>query len=325
MERPQQQGTRSCSPLWAITSFYNPAGYRRRVSNFARFRQGLDIPLVTVELSYDGNYQLTPDPKRPDDIIVPLSGHAVLWQKERLLNVALQHVPQDVPYIAWLDGDIVFADPAWPAEALAHLRDYPVVQLFSHLYDLAPDVDPADTARHPDVPSGSGIAYQVSSGNLISGDFLPQSTTDMRRGAFGLAWAARRALLERHAFYDAMILGSGDRAMACAAYGRFDAAIQAIHLNEARKAHYLHWAEAYHQDVAGNVGYVPGSIFHLWHGDLANRGYKERHIALAQMDFDPVRDLRVHENGTWDWAHPRPDIEAFIARYFESRQEDGSS
>jgi len=147
----------------------------------------------------------------------------------------------------------------------------------------------------------------------------------MRQGAFGLAWAARRSLMDTHGFYDAMILGSGDRAMACAAFGRYQDAIASIHLNERRTEHYLAWAQSYHAAVGGRVGYLPGGIYHLWHGDLADRGYKERHIAFAEYDFDPARDLVVDKNGAWTWARERPEIDTLIRTYFESRQEDGAA
>ena len=77
------------------------------------------------------------------------------------------------------------------------------------------------------------------------------------------------------------------------------------------------------KSVAGRVGYVPGTIFHLKHGDVENRGYVDRQKGLASFDFDPDIDLRIGQNGAWDWARPRPDLESFIRKYFMSRAEDG--
>jgi len=50
-----------------------------------------------VELSFDGRFELTDDDA---DILVQLSGGAVLWQKERLLNLALNAVPSAVKNVA---------------------------------------------------------------------------------------------------------------------------------------------------------------------------------------------------------------------------------
>ena len=66
--------------MWAITSYFNPVGYRRRLSNYRTFRADLAVPLVAVELSFDGRFELTDDDA---DILIQLSGGAVLWQKDR--------------------------------------------------------------------------------------------------------------------------------------------------------------------------------------------------------------------------------------------------
>jgi hypothetical protein len=44
--------------MWSITSYYNPARYKRRLSNYRIFRKNLATPLVTVELSFDGGFEL---------------------------------------------------------------------------------------------------------------------------------------------------------------------------------------------------------------------------------------------------------------------------
>ncbi|MDG2389925.1 MAG: hypothetical protein P8M30_11450 [Planctomycetaceae bacterium] len=44
-------------PLWAITAFYNPAGYRSRIANFRAFRQHLKIPLVAVEYTLSTRWE----------------------------------------------------------------------------------------------------------------------------------------------------------------------------------------------------------------------------------------------------------------------------
>ena len=44
--------------LWAITSFFNPAGYKSRLTNYRLFRSRLDVPLVAVELSFTGEFEL---------------------------------------------------------------------------------------------------------------------------------------------------------------------------------------------------------------------------------------------------------------------------
>jgi hypothetical protein len=59
---------------------------------------------VTVELSFDGRFDLT---DQDADILIQLSGGAVLWQKERLLNLAIKAAPAGVKHIAWFDCDVI--------------------------------------------------------------------------------------------------------------------------------------------------------------------------------------------------------------------------
>jgi hypothetical protein len=47
--------------VWAVTCYFNPAGYRLRLENYRVFRQRLNVPLATVELSFDGDFELRAD------------------------------------------------------------------------------------------------------------------------------------------------------------------------------------------------------------------------------------------------------------------------
>ena len=100
--------------MWAITSYYNPVRYKRRLSNYRMFRANLDIPLVTVELSFDDEFELG---QNDADRLIQISGGAVLWQKERLLNLAIKAVPSNVKNIAWFDCDTILQRPDWVEEA----------------------------------------------------------------------------------------------------------------------------------------------------------------------------------------------------------------
>ncbi len=105
--------------FWAITSYFNPVRYRRRLSNFKIFRKHLTVPLVAVELAYSDDFELQ---EQDADILVQLRGGAVLWHKERLLNVALKALPRSCRKAAWLDCDIVFRSQDWAQCASALLE-----------------------------------------------------------------------------------------------------------------------------------------------------------------------------------------------------------
>lgn len=310
----------NAAKLWALTTYFNPVGYRRRLSNYRAFRQALTVPLVTVELGRDSTFELTP---ADADILVQIRDGAVLWQKERLLNVGLKHVPQTAKAVAWLDCDIGFHREDWAEAALAGLRAYPLVQLFDAVYDAGMDGSETPWACRSAQPTGVSIAALMSSGVWNVDDSPSAPPPGSRRCAFGLAWAVNRALIEEHGFYDAMILGGGDRALVCAAYGRCDDAIRVAALDSRRVHHYVRWAQPFFQDVGGKVGCLQGALLHRWHGDLSKRRYIKRHAEFAHFEFDPGRDISVANSGAWAWASQKPRLHEFVRQYFQSRDEDG--
>ena len=310
--------------MWAITCYYNPVRYKRRLSNYRIFRANLGVPLVTVELSFDGRFELTEDDA---DILVQLSGGAVLWQKERLLNLAFKAVPSNVKNVAWLDCDVILERADWVEEANRQLNAFNVIQLFS----AAVEINSEDHEKRSDHYNGDssvpGVASLSNASELLS---LGKQELYRTRAALnkevlfhpGLAWAANRTLLEEHGFYDVSILGGGDELMAGAMYGQCESSTRKFLLNAARQRHYLKWAIPFHKSVAGCIGHVSGTIYHLAHGERKNRAYRVRQEQLAGFDFDPDADLTVGANGAWHWAKPRPDLEDFLRKYFTSRAED---
>jgi hypothetical protein len=304
--------------MWAITSYYNPVRSKRRLSNYRIFRANLHIPLVAIELSFDGKFELT---EEDADILVQISGGAVLWQKERLLNVALRRVPSNVDSLAWLDCDLIFEDANWVTRAEIQLRQNDLVQLFSDMTDLSPDEAVVPSGQTLVAPSGSGLVYLAANDEEKAFAIL-QDSPAIRPVSRGLAWAAKRSVLGQHGFYDALIVGSGDRAMAFAMYGRFQEVMNSLYMNEIQRAHYMRWAVPFHEVVRGRVGHITGRLYHLWHGDIENRRYDQRYRLLSKFDFDPESDIRVGPNGAWEWARQRPDLAQFLANYFAGRHED---
>lgn len=307
------------SPVWALTAYYNPMRYRTRLDNFRRFRENLVVPLVVAELSFGDHWDLTDSDA---DIVARVAEGSVMWQKERLLNVAFQHLPHHVSHVAWLDCDVILENANWPNEGVDALRSTRLLQLFTHLIDLGDGQSPQSAGEA--TPIGTSVGYLVQTGDFVADGFRPSSTLQMRQTCFGLAWMASRGTISAHGFYDAMVMGSGDRAMACAALERYEDAIATIKLNKSRRKHYLNWARAFHSTVEGKVAALPGRLFHFWHGELVYRRYSERHEAFACHEFDPESDLVLTGSGAWRWKEGRDDLQTLAQAYFRARHEDGN-
>ncbi len=304
--------------LWAITAYFNPAGYANRLRNYRTFRERLEAPLIAVECSFGRDFEL----RRGDaDILVQISGGDVMWQKERLLNVALCSLPPECTAVAWLDCDIVFQDPRWSDHAVAALEAAAIVHLYRERYHPSKDTSPTEFNTASMTPTAESTVHLIRSGrctpDLLRHAGLASGWTN------GLAWAGRRDLVEKHGLYDACILGSGDRAILGGAYGCFDDVRCGLQMNAARFDHYLSWARPFHADASGRVAGIEGAVFHLWHGELADRRHSTRHADMKKLGFDPSTDLTRNGGGAWRWNSNKPALHAHVRDYFRSRKEDG--
>ena len=222
--------------LWAVTSYFNPVGYRRRRKNFHAFRERLTVPLVATELSFNGHFELRPGDA---DILIQIYGRDVMWQKERLLNMAVQALPATCTKVAILDCDVVFARPDWVEALTRRLDDVPLVQPFSLVHYLPPDLPPTSPealAGGFTRPSAACLIEQGMSAKECLGNF-----TGRRPGtrAPGHALAARRELLQAHGLFDACIIGGGDTALIAASCGAYEEVIQEHVMNEWQASYYL--------------------------------------------------------------------------------------
>ena len=311
------------STLWAITSYFNPVGYARRLANYREFRRRLKVPLVTVELARDrATLQLRPDDA---DRLVQLTGEDRLWQKERLLNVALRALPPDCGEVAWLDCDVVLDAEDWPRRVGDALSRFTLVQPFAGFREVPPHAGAWEPPAGAAWKGGDAFGRRLADGVPIDELFRRGVGHRLARGhAVGFAWAARRGLLERHGLYDGCILGSGDKAIAIAALGRFDL-LDRLEMNARQTAHFRSWAEPFFADVRGDIGYADATLFHLWHGELKLRRYRRRHEEFKRFGFDPAVDIAIDAQGAWRWTTANSEMRAYVANYFDARNEDGTA
>jgi hypothetical protein len=319
--------------FWVVTSFYNPAGYRRRIQNYHAFRRHLDAPLLVIELAEPGQHQLTAGDA---DALVRVSGNDRIWQKERLLNIAISSLPEEAEFVAWIDCDVVFDNPDWATEAQSMLRSgKSFVQLFETATHLPPQLSPTQVSLATCRSAKPLFSEQSFASSVQSGDFFSTknrpSRTEMASGfstpgplpiAHGMGWAGHRAMLKEIGLYDACVIGGGDRAMAWAKIGCAGMLTSTRPMTDPQIHHYLTWAERLNGSRSNQVGFVPGAVFHLWHGRFELRGYEKRHEILKQLTFDPFNDLELEENGTWRWARNATALQSAVGAYFFARAED---
>jgi len=318
-----RNGTAATDGMWAITTYFNPAGYRRRLANYRLFRRHLPLPLLAVELSFGADFELGAD---DGDVLIQVRDGDVMWQKERLLNVAAAALPPMCRKVVWMDCDILIGREDWPERVSRALDDVAVVQPFSQVYHLLP----GDEASPKRIPRGTdswqtSVPFAVRAGRPVQSCVRRPPARSHGSCTRGVLWAARRELLEEHGFYDGCVMGGGDSAMTCAAYGFLDEVIHDHSMNERQREHYRAWAEPYAAAVRRAVGFVEAEVFHLWHGAMHNRRYRERHEGLQLFQFDPSLDVAVGGSGCWRWNSNKPAMHQYVRDYFGARDEDGDS
>jgi hypothetical protein len=232
-----------------------------------------------------------------------------LWHKENMINIGLSRLPSDWEYVAWIDADIHFARLDWVEETISQLQHYMFVQMFEDAVDLGPD--------HQTLKVHKGfISCHYRSAQYKTGyhDWHP-----------GFAWAARREAIEAvGGLIDTAVLGSGDRHMACALIGLAEESFSA-QLTESYKNKVFQWQALALRHLKRDVGFVPGTLLHDWHGRKIDRQYGTRWQILERNAFDPDTDLKRDSQGLWQLEVYEPRQIALrddIRRYFRSRNED---
>lgn len=304
------------SELVVITSFFNPLNIRSRLENYKRFLKYLNAPLITIELSFNGIFTI---PDQEKNIVIRLNEGDIMWQKERLLNIALKYLPSTCRYVVWMDSDVIFKNNNWVSKIECALAKYKVIQGFKTVVDL--DFNQEISAAIEKEKFRYALVYLMEKG-IINKSIFKRVGNSLSIGySPGHVWAARREIIEKNGFYDGMILGSGDKAMAAAGYGMIEEFNNSVNLNNEMKEHYSEWSNKYYKSVKESIGFADNTIYHLWHGDLVYRGYKDRYKGLKNFKIIPYENLILTNENTWTWNYVDQDLKNYIKDYFVSRKE----
>jgi hypothetical protein len=331
-----QRPDRLEQPLDVIIPVFNSARYRTRWKHYQDFvsmaeRAANAVRIWTVEIAFgDRAFALNSQPSTLNHRVLRLRTSAELWHKERSQNLLLQYLlsqQPDAEYIAFVDPDITFVRHDWADETRHALQHYDVVQMWREAYDL----DPSGGVMHRHRSFASCHAEDLSP---ITDHRSPVDYYAANRGGVnywhpGYAWAWRRRALEAvGGLIDWAILGSADFHMAYALIGQVEMTLRKTLSRPYTNAMRV-WQERAERGIKRNLGFVPGSIFHHFHGPKSARRYKDRWKILEQTKFDHTRDLVADAQGLYAFHHhgnARSNaMRDLCRRYFHERDEDASS
>jgi hypothetical protein len=341
-------------PLYVVTTVFNAVRYKSRWKHFERFARHIESiggVLVTVEAAFGDRHHaldagvthhgvslLQRAPDHPTEFSHTRTSHPHLyvkvrttsevWIKENLINIGVQHLPEDWKYMAWVDADVMFARPNIVGETIHQLQHYKVLQMFSESQDVGP--------RYASLGKSIGFGHNWVKGipmpTLRAGDagaYYPYAAR-MPGGQHGwhtgYAWAMRRdAWDELGGLIDFAMLGSADNHMAHALVGELERTING-NLSPAYKTQLREWEFRAERHIRRNVGYVSGLLVHYWHGRKVDRRYRHRWRILTENQFDPTLDLKKDWQGLLQLVD-RGDARSIklrdeVRRYFRARNED---
>lgn len=292
----------------------------RLYRQFAEYMKRSGVRLVTVEVAFgERPFEIT----GPD--VINLRTNAEIWHKERALNIGIKYAldtDPGCPYIAWIDADVHFSRELWAEETVHALQHYQVVQMFGQAAMLNPDDEimwMCDSTFKVFVKKGYHQEPAIP-------------TEYIAKGHPGLAWACRSDVWRNlEGLLDTTISGSGDTLMAWALRGRwseFTGHTWGLPKNCPLTKGYLdaiaRWARRCDMHVKENVGYVPGSCLHYWHGSSSTRGYDKRWEITSFHKFDPDCDLIVDPDSGLYMLRPghKPHLEHDLRLSGSARNED---
>jgi hypothetical protein len=249
------------------------------------------------------------------------------WVKEAAINYGVQSLPADAKYVAWMDADLVMSRPDWVQETLQQLQHHAIVQMFSEAYDLDPSGEIVTGFKSFGYSYIHGIPRKPGRGYYGG---TPGAGAKAGIGYWhhpGFSWAARLDAFDAMGgLFDVAVVGEADYIMALGLVGEAESALYPGVSPGYRKA-VIDW-QTQALKLRRDIGYVPGTVLHKWHGKKAARKYWDRCRILRETQFDPTTDLKYDRQGIYQLVdhgdHRSILLRDSIRKYFLGRNEDST-
>lgn len=346
-----------------VTVVSNPRRFKRRYELYLKFAaqcEAAGVSLITVEQAFgDRPFMLT---QAENLRHVQVRGVDELWIKENMLNLGSQRVltvDPDAREIAFIDADCFAMIPfrEWMEETWHALQHHDIVQMWQWLLNFGPQNEPIGDAQPSfmyfyeehdfSIPRNwftpPALPQRQQSDVSYGGDSLAKKVPGSRFrqdqfGRPGLAWAMSvRAGNHIGWWMDRCILGSGDWHAAHAFVG---ACTEQTSLVGTLKGHgsqeyaiptytdyILNYQERCEHWIKRDVGYVPVTVGHWWHGKYKDRKYGSRGKILVENQYNPYTDVKYDAHGVLQLETVSPRqirLRDQCRAYFKERAEDST-
>lgn len=322
------KGEHSHRTLHAVIVCSNPVRFQSRYRLHKEFMERMEhsaklsesrlqakLNLIVVEVAFGNRAFEVTDSANPNH--VQLRTQDELWHKENMVNLGVQRLTQlhpDWQHMAWIDADIEFQRPDWIQETVHQLQHYQVVQMWEDAIDLGPHHQTIQTHKSFMSQYAKGTKRRDGEGKLYSPHWHP-----------GFAWAMNRSAWDAlGGLIDIAILGAGDNHMALGLVSAMRESLAPGISNE-YALELLTWEQRAIHHIKGDVGYVPGTLLHHWHGKKKDRQYWDRWKILTGNQYAPRTDIKRDAQGLYQLesiTHRQIQLRDQIRKYFRARHED---
>ena len=302
------------SEAMIVTCFFNPQQSPYRIKAFNHFYERIKhLNHLSIECVIGDRPAQLAETKN----IKRVYTKSLLWHKETLLNMAISQIPQKFKYIFWVDADVIFTNLDWLVDGVEELQLHQIIQPFEYCVHLDRDqLKPAfnlDELRSTNLPNRrNNQVWRSFCANFVDTSLWQDENYD-NHGHVGFAWGARREVLEAVPLYDRALIGGADHIIAHAAAGQIPHPCIAKSFTD-NLAEVIEWSNQFYRVTKGDIGYVKGDLYHLWHGDINKRQYLKRIKDFTNMSKQITRRDR---NGFFETDG---DDDTYISDYFDLRE-----
>lgn len=329
------------SHFWVIVVISNSVRFRRRYELYWKFKAmceaaGFGDRMITVELALSNRSHIITQPGNPRH--VQLRSIEELWHKENMVNIGVQQARRLDPRIrevAWIDADcfpMTMRPYDWFAETWHQLQHFQVVQMWEHLINFGPQNQPISAPQLSFMATYHRMGCTVPEGHNRSVSNEQNYEATVKGGLYlgrpGLAWAANIDALDAiGGLPDFCILGSGDWHLAHALIGAMDDGSYTAEtkLLSRYAEELLEIQTKCERWIKRDVGFVPMTVGHEFHGNKVDRGYPTRWKILTENGYDPRRDIKYDHQGLLQLETYEPRqirLRDGCRGYFRARNED---
>jgi hypothetical protein len=287
---PKKYETPDVCDMAIVIVFFNPTQSIRIMQNLCYVKSLLEAADIPT---FYGELAFDTNP-----YMLPCASNTVQWRspsymfyKENLIVQLEKSIPPQYTKLCILDADIVFEESGWYTMLSKMLDSYTIVQPYSqaHMLDLT---------------------FQKNG--------VKQSCLKEKNGHSGFGWAFQRPWFQRNPFFEYALIGGGD-----SIFCQQMEVVDKISYAYMEDLNMLPLLEPY------TKAFLDTQIYHLPHGNRANRQFMTRHEVLRKQihafGVRYVRDLTLRrDDGILVWKPEYMEImNKLIIQYFKTRNDDG--